>query len=195
MSIDTYHCDRCGGYGIWLTPKGLIAECPNYQLRLNNHPAPGAAAQSVLTAGYKLAARLHTVLTQPFDIARALTRGTTTRPIDRDYLITKYVGTGGGSLRRFHHVIEELRAVWHLPVASRKDTPHGYWIATDVDDFREWVARAKSAPISQLSTIHAVAKANFPVFAEQLELEFWSDMETGDRTTDFMKAATPKSTS
>ncbi len=65
-------------------------------------------------------------------------------------------------------------------VGSRKQEPSGYWIITDLEDFKEWFDRVKAAPITQLTTIHRVAKANFPVFAEQIEMDFWTDEEAAD---------------
>jgi hypothetical protein len=85
--------------------------------------------------------------------------------------------TPANQLRKFHAAIEELRRVWMLPIGSRKDSPAGYWIITDVKDFEEWINRSKSAPITQLTTIYKVAKRNFPIFAEQMELDIFNDAE------------------
>lgn len=170
-------CSRCNTNGFWLTPMGIVTECPNWQLRYNDHPAPTPAAEAILRAGKRLQFAGLKANPVALDVARALTRGTTAEPVDRQTLLDRYFGWAASQrLRKFHHVIEELRSVWLLPVGSRKSKPHGYWLIVDEVDFREWVERTTSAPIKQLTTIHAVARANFPVFAEQLDFEFWKDM-------------------
>lgn len=119
----------------------------------------------------KLAAEPHA-----FEIARLLCRFDGSNPCRRGELIEKKFGYVKNSLRAFHAVVETLRRDWLLPVGSRKDAPSGYWIITTADEFAEWVARTRSAPITQLTTIHRLAKHNFPIFAEQLELDFWNDI-------------------
>ena len=69
-------------------------------------------------------------------------------------------------------MIEDLRSEWLLPVGARKDDPSGYWIITDAADFAEWFTRSKSSPLTQLTTIHRVARRHFPTFAGQIELDF-----------------------
>jgi hypothetical protein len=80
-------------------------------------------------------------------------------------------------IRKLHSWIEELRKSWLLPIGGRKSGFSGYWIITDLEDFKEWIKAVMSAPITQLGTVHKLAKHNFPVFAEQMELDFWKDME------------------
>ena len=112
-----------------------------------------------------------------FFVAQTLMPFTAERPCKRDWLIDKHFTFSASSLRKFHDTIETLRKDWLLPVGSRKESPGGYWIITDAADFAAWFDRAKSAPITQLTTIYRNAKRNFPVFAEQMELEFWNDIE------------------
>lgn len=169
-------CGRCGDLGLWLTPTGKIEVCPRIQMR-EDHSEPNAAADLVARAGRSLAYREIKANPHAFNCARALTRFTTENPCPRQTLIDKYFQWGGSqSLRHLHYAIEELRSVWFLPVGSRKKVPHGYWILASEADFKEWFERTKQAPITQLSTIHRLAKANFPVFAEQMEFEFWHDV-------------------
>lgn len=170
-------CARCGDLGIVIDPKGLIATCPDITLK-NPHAEPNAAAKIIERATRTLMFRKVPVNPLSFDVARALSRRTTDDPAPRQTMLDKYFGWASHQrLRKFHLVIEELRKVWLLPVASRKHAPHGYWIATDEADFADWVKRSKSAPIRQLTTIHKVARANFPILAEQLELEFGQDLQ------------------
>jgi hypothetical protein len=171
-------CTRCGDHGFWLTPMGIVTECPNLQLRFNDHPRPNDAAAKILLAGRQLARRDLVANPKCLDVARMLTQFTTSDPCPRQQLIDKYFGYARATkLREFHSVIEELRRLWLLPVASRKNAPAGYWIAVDQKDFAEWVVRAQSAPKTQLTTIFRLAKAHWPVYGEQLELGFWQDME------------------
>ena len=167
-----FNCQRCNDLGLWLTPQGIIAVCPNIQLGYD-HPPRSEASLAIERAGISLARRGITVSLSSFRVARAIARFSTDKPCGREYLINHCMEWAGSQkLRHLHAIIEDLRCTWFLPVGSRKGLPHGYWICTDSTDFHEYFEAAKSAPIKQLTTLHGVAKANFPVFAHQLELEF-----------------------
>ena len=165
-------CAKCRNYGIVLTDRGTINECPNLQLGFNDHRPLSEAAQAVMRAGRKLTERgLQITDTRVFSVACALTRATTADRIVGHDIIKRFFGADGSlQLRHLHECIEELRAVWLLPVCSSRRIPYGYWIATDADDFRQWVDEVKSAPLKQLATIGAVARANFSKLATQLDL-------------------------
>lgn len=174
MELDCY---QCGDTGLWAQPNGTIATCP----RLVNgapHNEPSAAAKMFQRAVRGLADRKVDLDHHAFDVAKTLVKYSTANPCERRVLIRRHflhVNGERSQIRKLQGVIEDLRRTWLLPVGSRKEEPSGYWIITDAADFAEWVERTKSAPIKQLSTIHNVAKRNFPVFAEQLDLEFWKD--------------------
>lgn len=182
------YCDRCAAFGLYISPRGYVELCPKIQLG-NEHPVPNPAAMVVKRLLYKTGQRPNQHL---FAIAREIALlGTAENPVCRDRLITNHFDFAqNDKLRLFHRSIELLRANWLLPVASRKMAPAGYWISVDCEDFSEWVGRAKSAPFTQLSTIYRLAKANFPIFAQQLELEFISDLKTDpfDQTPDVTPA-------
>lgn len=170
-----FRCGRCNDLGVWLTPVGVIAECPVLQLGQNDHAPLSDAAKTILRAGRLLAERKVIANPNTFRIARALSRVTTDKPLSRQDLIDGYFqwSSNSGKLRELHSTIEELRSVWLLPIGSRKSMPYGYWIITDESDFRVWVRRSIAAPVKQLATIRAVARANFSErFVEQLELDF-----------------------
>ncbi|MEO8649161.1 MAG: hypothetical protein ABI539_08350 [Acidobacteriota bacterium] len=173
-----YACDRCFDLGIWLTPRSGVEVCPNIRVGAP-HAEPNEAAVMIRTAAEHLRENKQSVNTQTFDVARLLSKFTSADPCPRQHILKNFFSylpmTEANQLRKFHAVVEDLRRNWALPVGSRKDAPAGYWIITDLDDFKMWVERAKSAPLTQLTTIHRVAKRNFPVFAEQLEIEFWGD--------------------
>jgi len=166
-------CTRCGDHGFWLTPKGIVTECPNLQLKFNDHPAPNLAAEKVLLSGRRLAECGLVANPKALDVARMLTAFTGVDPCPRQQLINKYFGYAAASkLREFHSTIEELRRVWLLPVASRKNLPAGYWIAVTQKDFAEWLERFLSSPRTQMVTGYRLAKVHWPVYAKQLELDF-----------------------
>lgn len=173
------NCPRCFDTGLWLTPRNEVAVCPRVQLR-EPHAEPNAAALMLRRATNRLFDRQIWINAMAFDLARILTNFTTAEPCHRQHLFDHFYGdTNLGEsykLRKFHSLIEELRAVWRLPIGSRKSEPSGYWIITDLEDFKAWYKRTTAAPITQLSTIHKVAKRNFPIFAEQIELDFWKDI-------------------
>lgn len=174
---DPSRCGRCGDTGVWLTPAARIEVCPKIQLG-ERHNIPNAAAQAIARAGKLLNFRGLTANPHAFNVARALTRFTSAAPCPRQKLIDKYFQWAGTqNLRHLHSAIESLRSVWLLPVGSRKKQPHGYWIITDEADYKSWFEETKTSPVTQLSMLHRNAKANFPIFAEQIELEFWNDVE------------------
>lgn len=172
-------CDRCQNIGIRISPGGSFETCPAIQVGAP-HPEPNPAGTVLRHFAGVLQRRGITPNSHAFDVARMLVRYTSTAPCPRDLLLETHFAWTKNRLRKFHHCVEELRSLWLLPVGSRKEEPSGYWIITEVDDFSAWVERAKSAPITQLSTIHRVARANFPIYAEQLELEFWGDIAGPD---------------
>lgn len=177
-------CFECGDLG-FVVEKNKRRRC--WRLNVDpSHAQPNEAAGILLRAVDHLINRGITIDHHCFEMAKLLTQYTSQRPFDKADLFTTHLTQ---SLRSFHHIIEDLRRVWLLPVGSRKEKPAGYWIITDADDFADWVKRAKSAPLTQLSTIHAVARRNFPVFAEQLELEFWQDMHGSDAVRQMMAEA------
>lgn len=178
---DTYdgRCGKCYGLGAWLTPQGIIAECPKLQLGHDDHPQPGEAAQMILRAGRQMQYRKVIANDLAFRVARHLAvHGTTAEPVTRQELIGQHFEYARSQvLRELHKVIESLRSEWLLPVGSRKHAPNGYWICVEERDFREWVERYNAAPLRQLTTSHRLAKAHWPHFAEQLELDFWNNVE------------------
>lgn len=171
----TPRCFHCGDLGFDVGADGTVSTC--WRLRAGAaHNAPNAAAAMIERACRSLMIEKVAIDQHCFHVAKTLTQYAADRPCNRDWLIDAHFRHTPSRLRGLATVIERLRSVWLLPVGSRKDTPSGYWIITDADDFRAWVNRAKSAPVTQLTTIHRVAKRNFPVFADQLELDFWRDM-------------------
>lgn len=177
LLFDAYdRCHECGDIGF--TVDGDASRWCWRAKATSAHNPPNAAARMLRRAVEHLMVRKLRIDAQHFSIASMLTRFTTDAPFDKARLLESHFTL---PLRNFHYVIEDLRRIWLLPIGSRKFAPSGYWIITDEADFKSWVAIAKSAPVTQLSTIAAVAKRNFPIFAEQLELEFWNDMHGFDR--------------
>ncbi|MBK8810679.1 MAG: hypothetical protein IPN69_08095 [Acidobacteria bacterium] len=168
-------CGQCLDTGLIWTESGFLTQCVNTGF----HPIHGRAQPLVRAAAF-----VNTFAgprsRESLRLAQLLTHATTDAPMRRvDLLAFAFnvfdIATNH-ELRKFHEDIEELRKEWLLPIGSRKSEPCGYWMIADLDDFKAWVERAKAAPITQLTTIHRVAKRNFPHFAEQLEFEFWNDV-------------------
>jgi hypothetical protein len=181
-----FPCSICDDLGLWLTPKGDVQPCPVIARR-DRHREPNAAASSVQRAINELKRGHVRIDSRLFEMVRMLTRFTSEKPCERHMILVNFFDylpmSPANQLRKFHAAIEELRRVWMLPIGSRKDSPAGYWIITDVEDFEQWINRSKSAPITQLTTIYRVAKRNFPIFAEQMELDFFNDVESNDLPT------------
>ena len=168
-------CDRCFDLGITLSPTDSVGVCPAVRVGLL-HNAPTAGGQTLARSFIG-----QTVPQRTFDLARHLTRFTADEPCPGNELIARFFNylpmSEHNQKRHLANAIEDLRKTWFLPVGARKDSQSGYWIITDIDDFAEWVNRAKAAPITQLRTIYAVAKRNFPAFAGQLELDFLTETD------------------
>ena len=173
-------CDRCLDSGLWLSPKSEVLVCPKVQMQ-QPHTVANKASLILLKAANRMFEQKKFIHVHEFELARVLTHFTSQMPCERTKLFDLLFADTNldfkGKLRKLHGLIENLRKIWLLPVGSRKDDPSGYWIITELQDFKDWVERAKSAPITQLTTIHRNARFNFPEFAEQLEFEFWNDME------------------
>lgn len=176
-------CYECHDIGLQFLPNGMVTDCRRIQIGAPHKKADGAKA-IVRRRVLDLRDRGIAVNSHLFDLAVTLSHVASETPADRDGLIDAHFkfAADHSRLRLFHKAIEELRSIWLLPVGSRKDSPAGYWIMTEVGDFSAWVKRAKSAPITQLTTIHRVARANFPLFAEQLELDFYNEIQVQEVT-------------
>lgn len=173
-----FPCTICDDFGMWLTPKGDVLTCPVIA-RGDEHHDANAAAQLVHKAIQAMKHEAIAVDSRQFGLAKKLSQYTSDSPCDRRQILAEYFSylpmTEANQLRKFHAEIEQLRRVWLLPIGSRKDAPSGYWIITDQKDFEQWFERSKAAPVTQLTTIYKVAKRNFPIFAEQIEIDFWND--------------------
>ncbi len=179
QAVASRTCNRCFDTGLWLTENNQVEACPVLVLT-RAHNLPNAESRLLRRSAELVKDRKIYINPQAFDLARLLTNFDSLSPCPRQEIFETFydssVLTYPNQLRKFHALIEELRSIWLLPIGSRKTAPSGYWIITDLQDFKNWFNRVKSAPITQLSTIHKVARHNFPLFAEQLELEFWKDI-------------------
>jgi hypothetical protein len=180
-------CERCFGIGLRISPSGKVERCPTLQLG-DDHMELRAEGKRIVRAVEMLRRRGLEADPRHFELARSIGRWyDTTRPCSAADLGTihfSYMPPGEGRRREVTKAIRFLREIWFLPVGSRKDKPAGYWIVTDEQDFKEWVERATAEPITTLSTIHRLARANWPEYAEQIEMKFWQDVETDDRPDD-----------
>lgn len=167
-------CFECADLGFVLT-QNVKRSC--WRRHAVDHNPPNEAALMLDRALDHLAVRKIVPDHFAFEIAKILTHHTSERPFEKGEILTTHLAQ---TLRSFHNLIQELRQVWLLPVGSRKTKPYGYWIITDAAEFGEWLQREKSAPITQLAWISAVARRNFPLFAEQLELDIWQEMHGSD---------------
>ncbi len=168
-------CFACGDLGFTLDGTGVINQCWRQKSGID-HNLPNEAAKMIARAVQNLTTERVPIDQHVFGVAKTLSRYTSESPCKRDRLADIHFAHVRDPKRECALLIETLRKVWLLPVGGRKEPPFGYWLITDIDDFAEWVSRAKAAPITQLTTIHRVAKRNFPIFAEQMELEFYNDI-------------------
>lgn len=178
-------CDLCFGIGLRHRPTGGIEQCPALQFGLE-HCDLSEEGKLIVRAVANLRARRLDVDPIHFDVARSLAQFSTTRPCSSRDLGERHFSYKAGEDRRrlVTKAIRFLRDIWFLPVVARKDKPAGYWIAVTQNDFAAWVDEAKDEPITRLSTIMRLAKANYPVFAEQIEIDFWKDFGAEDLATE-----------
>lgn len=173
-------CPRCLDLGLWISPANQVTECPELTVGAS-HATPNEAGKFIQRAVARMTLHSVPISTHAFEIARILTLFTSKRPCTRKGLLDQFFNylpmSERNQIRELQKVIETLRRRWLLPIGSRKDSPDGYWIITDVDDFSEWFRRFKASPITQLSTAHRVAKQNFPIYAEQMEIDFFNEVE------------------
>lgn len=166
-----YGCPRCLDIGIRISPVGVFEPCPAIVLG-QPHGDPSPAALMIQRAVTRRGVPADSHL---FDVARTLAVFSTTYPCSRFELIERHFSFVSGSeaqRRKVSAAIERLRDEWLLPVGSRKGHPSGYWIITDEDDFEAWYQAKKAQPLKELTTLHRLARVHWPIFAEQLELEF-----------------------
>jgi len=182
QAVASRTCVRCFGTSMALNSDNIVEACTS--LKLLTHPLPNEASLMLLRSLSLLKEKQIWINPQAFDLARLLTNFDSKTPCPRQEIFdTFYDATtlsNQNQLRKFHALIEELRSIWLLPVGSRKTEPSGYWVVTELADFKEWFERVKAAPVTQLITIYKVARHNFPVFAEQMELKFWNDIKMED---------------
>lgn len=175
----TPRCFACHDLGLEYQDGGVASQCWRIAAGAP-HNSQNAAAQMIERALREMRIEKVAIDRHTFEVARSLAEFTSANPAKRDDLIKRHFTFTASALRNFHAAIEILRKVWLLPVGSRKGThdesPAGYWIITDAADFAEWFATAKTAPITQLTTIHRLAKRNFPILAEQMDIEFYNDV-------------------
>lgn len=183
QAVASRSCDTCFGTTLVLSPYNVVEPCLKQLYR--NHPLPNEAATILLRSTKLLKEKQIWINPQAFDLARLLTNFDSKKPCPRGEIFDTFydatVLSYQNQLRKFHALVEELRSIWLLPVGSRKTEPSGYWVITELADFKEWFERVKAAPITQLSTIHRVARHNFPVFADQMELEFYNDIKAEEK--------------
>lgn len=163
-------CFACYDFGLAFGRQG-ISTC--WRLRAGApHAEPNAAALVAHRAIERAQIVRQPIDEHTFDFVRALTAYTSEQPARREALIERHFSWSPNAVRKLADVIEVLRKIWLLPVGSRKDAGGGYWIITTEADYREWFERAATAPKTQLATIWANARRNFPDLAGQLYLEF-----------------------
>lgn len=175
------NCNRCFDIGYWITPTGTVRPCPIIEACAEEHPELSPAGTIVNRAIAKLLSRGAAVDQHLFDVARTLTGYSSASPCSGAELADRHFGHVSGAegqRRRVSYAINDLHEIWLLPVGTRKDKPfNGYWICVNADDFREFFERASREPISRLTTLHRLAKANWPEYAEQLSIDFFTDMQ------------------
>lgn len=172
-------CEMCFGIGLRHKPTGGIEQCPALQLG-SEHVDLSEEGKLIVRAVANLRLRKLDVDPVHFDIARSLAQFSTKRPCSSRDLGERHFSYKAGEDRRrlVTKAVRFLREIWFLPVCSSKEKPAGYWIAVTQEDFAAWVDNKKCEPMTHLATIMRLAKANYPVYAEQIEIDFWKDMGT-----------------
>jgi hypothetical protein len=176
------NCEYCLDTSLYLNAGGWVNTCPRQWHP--DHPGPNAAAEMLFGTIRRQQTDAKKIAIDAFRLARLLTRYASDRPCPTDDVLRDLFSETAldhtARLRKLHHLVEELRRVWMLPVGSRKEAPSGYWIITDIEDCKRWLHHATSAPITQLATIWKAARAAFPVLAGQQEFSFMDQLGDPD---------------
>jgi hypothetical protein len=115
-----------------------------------------------------------------FALASALVSANAERPILGEALAS-LVGAEGDptlQLRFVKRLAQRLRKEWHLPVCGRRETPFGYFIAANAEEFLDWMRTTRAQAISELATAYHLFTANFPELAGQQSLDFVNTVST-----------------
>lgn len=173
-------CPMCWNSGLKMTPAKTIQCCPALQIKSDSHPV-NYSAKSIHRATEWLNERFIAMNELQFDLARILSNFTATSPVkcrDLEQYFLGFTALDSESRRRkILKSIHDLKDGWQLPVGSSRKPPEGFWLISTLEDFKRQVIVDKSQPITSLSLIHKVARRNFPIFAEQLELDFFGNVE------------------
>ncbi|MEZ5421824.1 MAG: hypothetical protein R2682_01860 [Pyrinomonadaceae bacterium] len=168
----THHpgCFACRDFGLAFE-QGRIATC--WRKRAGaDHAEPNAAALIAHRAIEHAQIQKLPITEHTFNFVRDLCRYTANSPARREVLIERHFSWSSSATRLVADMIETLRKQWLMPIGARKEGGGGYWIITTEADYREWFEHAAAAPKTQLATIWANARRNFPELAGQLALEF-----------------------
>lgn len=163
-------CPRCRNAGIRISPTGIFETCPDLVLG-NVHPPISDEAKMIREA----VTQSGLIDSHLFEIARSMIGFSTSYPISRFELIERhfrYLHGDEVKRRALSRAIERMRDEMLLPVGSRKGAPSGYWIIIELPDFERWYTEKRSQPLKELTTIHKLARHYWPVFAEQIRLDF-----------------------
>lgn len=164
VSIKCYDCFDSGLVNNQKTI-GIVTRCFN----CFEHLFFSAAATKFQAVVLDLQSRDKTIDDALFFLAQTLTPFTSEKPVSRLYLQTWLKHKDERTTKK---LIERLRTEWLLPIGSRKHEPMGHWIITDATDFMNWQRDFRKSAITQLGTLHRVAKANFPELAGQSTFDF-----------------------
>jgi hypothetical protein len=176
LSIDP-RCEYCWGTDLWL-PNGKIELCPELSNPKKSHPISSIEANIVAREATRVQNIYKSIDENLFDIARYLTRFSEKTPCKRKYLDRLLYGrVNWETTRLVTKFIERLRVVWMLPVGSRRSKPSGFWIITDAREYARWFDHALAASRTQFRNFYWNAKHNYPLFAAQLSLNFFENLE------------------
>jgi hypothetical protein len=115
-----------------------------------------------------------------FAMASALVSARVDYPILGEALasLTGAEGESALQLRFVKRLAQRLRKEWHLPVCGRRETPFGYFIAANADEFLDWMRTTRAQAISELATAYHLFTSNFPQLAGQQSLDFVNTVST-----------------
>jgi hypothetical protein len=178
-------CPNCWNSGLVFSPSKTIQVCPRIQMNPKAHPI-NSASRFIQKASTFLNDRVIALNELQFDLARILCNFTSSRPIKCRELEQYFLGftalDAEAKRRKILAMVSDLKGKWNLPVGSSRSAPEGFWMISTLEEFKEQVKRDSSQPITSLTTIHSVARRCFPEFAEQMQLDFFENVEKAECT-------------
>lgn len=161
-----FNCGACMDSGIIPDMFKTVDQCKHCQASL------GAISYRVYGCLCDLMIKRQEIDSTMLTMARLLVSGVSDAPIPGEALADLLEC----SERRVKKTAKLLRDDWRLPIVGSRESPRGYFIAANAEEFLSWMRVTRSQAISELATAYHLFKTNFPALAGQQSFQFVEDV-------------------